>query len=325
MDYLQISGLDKRAARIALGTAWITPDRKDAAFQVLDAYYKAGGNFIDTARIYGDYTSEDILSEWLGRHSADREKLIIQTKGCHHEKNTDTEYPDHRRVSPAHIESDLTESLHHLGLTYVDIYLLHRDDPSVPVGPLMDELEKHRRAGRIKVYGVSNWTYERIAEANAYCKSHDYQGITVNSPAFSLAPASIPAFPTTVYLTRPQLLRFTDMPNLTTVCWSSQAQGFFTRTPEQMKDLTPETQQAYVTPENRERRRRAEELSKKYTCGCTTATTVALSWVLSQPLPVCAIIGPSSIEHLNSSLAALKISLTPSEQAWLNLETPTLS
>ena len=320
MKSLKILGVKKSASCIAIGTAWFEPARKDAAFAVLDAYLQAGGNFIDTARIYGDYTSEDILAEWIRTRSIDRDRLIIQTKGCHHEKTSDAEYPDHKRVSPHHIQKDLLESLKHLGLSYVDLFLLHRDDQSMPVGLLMDALEEQRKSGRMHAYGVSNWTYQRVKEANDYCASKGYQGISVNSPAFSLAEARSPAFPTTVYLTRSQLLQYKTLPTITTVCWSSQAQGFFTRTPEQIKQLTPETQKAYVSPSNQERRRRATELAEKEHTENVTATSIALAWVLAQPVPVCAIIGPSSVEHLKESLAALHLHLTPAQIDWLNLE-----
>ena len=321
MQFLQIVGVNKPVARIALGTAWFTPDRKENAFSILDEYIHAGGNFFDTARIYGAYTSEDVFSEWLAKHKSERERFVILTKGCHHKKTEDEEDPKHCRVTPSHIKKDLDESLKHLGLDYVDIFLLHRDDPSVPVGPLMDALEAERVAHRIHAYGVSNWTYERILEANKYCESKHYQGITVNSPSFSLAEVTEPVYPTTTYYTPAQLLQFKTMPSVTIVAWSSQAQGFFSeeqveREEQHIVKMSEAAVRAYHTPANEARRRRAAEVAAACEPPASSAS-VALAYVLTQPVPVCAVVGVSSHTHLHSALAALTLHLSASDVEYL--------
>ncbi len=74
-----------------------------------------------------------------------------------------------------------------LGTDYLDLYVLHRDDPSVPVGPIVEALTAHKKAGRIGAFGGSNWTHERMQEANEYARVNDLTPFAVSSPNFSLA------------------------------------------------------------------------------------------------------------------------------------------
>lgn len=87
---------------------------------------------------------------------------IITPEGCHH--------PEYWRVKPDIITDDLHYSLLHTGCDHFDIYLLHRDDPSVPVNEIMDRLEQHRQEGLITTYGVSNWKLDRVQAAVEYCQ-----------------------------------------------------------------------------------------------------------------------------------------------------------
>ena len=108
-------------------------DSKDAKSQ-LDRFVELGGNFIDTAHVYGDWVpgprgkSERIIGEWLNETGLCHD-IIISTKGAHH----DISNPSISRVTPEDIEKDLDESLEFLNTDYIDLYFLHRDNPSVPV------------------------------------------------------------------------------------------------------------------------------------------------------------------------------------------------
>ena len=111
-----------------------------------------------------------------------RDEVVVLTKGAHHDNDT-----GRRRVNPAEITQDLEASLRTLGRESVDIYCLHRDDPDVPVGPIVEALSAHRRSGRFRALGASNWTAARIDEAGRYAARHGREPFACSSPGLSLA------------------------------------------------------------------------------------------------------------------------------------------
>src|SRR5437763_13272830 len=116
---------------------------------------------------------------WL-RERGSRDRLTILDKGAH--PNADRE-----RVTPEDIVCDLRDSLARRKTDQIDLYLLHRDDLSAPVGPIVEALNEQKRAGHIGAFGGSNWTPERIEEANAYAAARGLEGFSASSPNLSLA------------------------------------------------------------------------------------------------------------------------------------------
>ena len=293
--YRRFEPLGRPVSRLVLGTMVVADD-------VLDEWVRVGGNILDSARVYGDGASEEAVGAWFAARPAVRDELIVLTKGAHPEG-------DVRRVTSADIAADLDASIAALGRP-VDIYLLHRDDPSLPVGPMIDCLNEHRAAGRLRAFGTSNWTCERIDEANAYASAHGLEGFTCNSPQLSLARQNEEHWPGTMAATddvRAWHAR-TQMPLF---AWSAQARGFFAGHDSES------AVRVYDNADNRERRRRAAEIGERVGC---TANQVALAWVLAQPYPVYAVIGPRTVAQLREAIGALDVSLTDDEVRWLDLE-----
>jgi hypothetical protein len=179
MQYGRLPGIDKPISRLVQGTVPLDPDDLDASFALLDAVHELGCNAFDTAHVYGNGDRERMLGRWI-RERGLREKVIILTKGAHHNA-------DRRRVTPFDITSDLHDSLARLQVDAIDLYVLHRDDPEVAVGPIVEVLNEHRKAGLIDAFGGSNWTHERIRAANVYAEAHGLTPFVVSSPQFSLA------------------------------------------------------------------------------------------------------------------------------------------
>jgi aryl-alcohol dehydrogenase-like predicted oxidoreductase len=308
VQYGEIPGVG-RVSRLILGTLVFDTSRLELVRELLEAYVGIGGNAVDTAYIYAGGGAERALGWWL-RERAAKGHLCIIDKGCH-------PFGDGApRVTPEALAHDLQASLERLGVDQIDLYLLHRDDPSLPVGPILQALEGHRRRGRIRAYGASNWTPARLEEAAAYARAHGLTGFCCSSPGLSLAEARVPRWPGCVSVDAAGRAWYarTQLPLL---AWSSQAGGFFTErcAPDRQDD--PGLVRTYYTPENWERRRRAEELGRRLGYD---ANQVALAWVLHQPFPTFAIIGPRSVEELRSSARALEIRLSPAEVRWLALE-----
>lgn len=164
MEYINIKGLDKPISKLIMGTAWFNPAFEEEIFTMLDQYVAAGGTVIDTGRFYGANKDEEhaceserVLKKWFDSRN-NRDQLVIMDKACHPIITPEgCHHPEYWRVKPDIITDDLHYSLLHTGCDHFDIYLLHRDDPSVPVNEIMDRLEQHRQEGLITTYGVSNW------------------------------------------------------------------------------------------------------------------------------------------------------------------------
>jgi 1-deoxyxylulose-5-phosphate synthase len=316
--YRAIPGVGDRVSRLVLGTNSFTLDRADVAFDVLDAFVAAGGTTIDTAHVYRNGESEQVIGQWL-RARGKREGLILTSKGAH--PKVDMRDPSASdwtpRVNPAAIAEDLAESLERLGVDSVDLYSPHRDDPSAPVGPIVEALNEQQAAGRIKAFGASNWSHRRIQEANDYARARGLNGFVASSPQFSLARWIGPTRPGTLSISGDQAaLDWYAEHQLAVVAWSSQAAGFFA-TPFMpgASNLTAR-QRNYDRSDNWERWRRVKDIAARHGA---TPTQVALAWVLTQPFDTYAAIGVTQPRHLEDCLGALEVQLSPGEVAWLDL------
>jgi predicted oxidoreductase len=189
MKRVLLNNTDLYVSPLSIGTVnyGSSIDSKDAKAQ-LDRFVELGGNFIDTAHVYGDWVpgprgrSEKVIGEWL-KETGLRKDVVISTKGAH----PDISDTSISRVNPEAIEKDLNESLERLNTDYTDLYFLHRDNPDVPVGEVLDALEEARIAGKIRYYGCSNWSISRISEASEYARKQNISGFVCNQLMWSLA------------------------------------------------------------------------------------------------------------------------------------------
>src|SRR5262249_11537382 len=144
------------------------------------------------------------------------------------------------------------------------------------------------------------------AEAQAYADAHGLQSFSCSSPNLSLAVAREAPWPGCVIAHDVEQLGWYARTQLPVISWSSQAAGFFAGVRNER------IERSYVDDENLERLRRAEQLADDKGC---SATQVALAWVLHQPFPTYAVIGPRSVDELRQCAAATELELTPDECA----------
>lgn len=315
MRYGTIPAVSERVSRLVMGSLLFsleTPEQRDTTFALLDRFVEAGGNVVDTAYIYRRGESERALGAWLQARSS-RDRMIIITKGgfVYHSDGC-------LEVSPELIAEHLTVSLERLQLETIDLYILHRDDPAVPVGELVECLNDHVRAGRIRAFGGSNWHHRRIEAANAYARERGLHGFVVSSPNLALAVPREPMWADCLSIAGDrEALEWYGQTQLPVLAWSSQARGFFSGrfSPETQPD--PDVARVYYTPDNWERLRRAQEVALRRNC---TPNQVALAWVLHQPLNVFPIVGPATVSELEDTLGAVEVRLSEEEASWLNLE-----
>jgi aryl-alcohol dehydrogenase-like predicted oxidoreductase len=272
---------------------------------MFDDYFEKGGNVFDTAYIYAGGNAERLLGQWI-KNRGIREQVVILGKGAH------TPHCD-----PASITRQLGESLQRMQTDYVDIYMMHRDNPQIPVGEFIDVLNEHQKAGRIRCFGGSNWPVERVAAANEYAKSKGLSGFAAMSNNFSLARMVDPVWGGCISASDPASRAWLTKSQVALMPWSSQARGFFL--PHISPDYTGDAEvvRCWFSPDNFQRRERAIELAKKRN---VEPINIALAYVLCQPFPTFPLIGPRQLSETRSSLKALDVQLTPQEVQWLNLE-----
>ncbi|RXZ84291.1 aldo/keto reductase [Paenibacillaceae bacterium] len=307
MKHLTIDGLRNGVSRLIMGSDYFAPAVYDLVRTNLDLFTSIGGNTIDTAYIYSGGKSEQAIGMWLEERN-NRKEINIWTKGGHPNEQG-------KRVNKKAIEEELAISLERLRTDYVDLYALHRDDPDVPVAEIIEILNAQVEAGRILVFGASNWSWQRLQEANDYAASHGLRGFAFNSPNLSLARAIEPYWADCVSVDT-ETLAWHEQKNLPLLSWSAQARGFFTGrfTPEDRSDQ--DLVRVFYNDENWERYRRAEQLAGEK--GVSTIQ-IALAYVLNQSFPTAAIIGPRNDAEMHSCRDAVQIELTAEEVKWLDL------
>ena len=240
MESLRLEPLELPLSRLALGTLGFSLRTRDRDYALFDAWLEAGGTVIDTAHVYEDGDAERVLGRWLADRPGARERIVLVTKGAHPDG-------DRRRVTPADIAADLRDSMERLGGP-VDLYLLHRDDPDVEVGEIVDALDAHRRAGEIRAFGVSNWTLPRIEEANAYAAARGVAGIACNSPHLSLAVQNEPPWAGCLSATDAEARGWHARTGLPLLAWSAQAGGYFAGRRRRVSTRTRATASAAPAP-----------------------------------------------------------------------------
>jgi len=316
MANITIPGVDKPISRLALGTAFHRLADEQACHGLLDRFIELGGTLLDTARDYGE--SEDVIGHWLASRSA-RARVVIVTKGGQGrghglESNTFADT----------IHDELSRSLETLGTDYIDLHVLHRDSPAAPVDTIVDALNAEVASGRVRALGASNWTYERIEEANTYADREGLLGFAAVSNNLSLAVPTAPFYPGLVSVDEAgeEWHRSTGIP---LIPWSSQARGFFVGSyaPDALDDFrkqggfTARMVEVYCTDDNFERLRRARAIGDAK--DGRSATEIALAWLLHKPYPVIPIVGAHSVAELESCFSAASIELSDSECEWVSL------
>ncbi len=302
---LPLTHLDVSA--LCLGTGGFGTETCGAEADALVAtFLEAGGTFFDTAHVYGGWiegatgASERELAASLTRVGG-WDRAVVATKGGHPQFGDFYLRPD-AYLSPEVIAGDISASLRNLGRERIDLYFLHRDDLRMSVAEIVEMMNREVRSGRIRHFGASNWSVERIAEANAYAEACGLQGFVASEVQWSLAVPNwnVTEDPTPRYVgtAEREWHARTGMP---VVAYSATACGYFAEPPR------PNGQ--FDSDANSERRSSALAVAKELGC---TPTQVALAWLLHQPFPVVPLFSTRKVGHLAEAVGSLEVRLTAS-------------
>ena len=316
MRRISLSFLHKETSVIALGTDGFGVSRSpEAAEELLDCYVSAGGNVIDTARMYGrpeigEYgICESVTGAWMAKRG-NRVDLVISTKGGYPGMNGKP------RLDRASLTGDVQASLDALQTDFIDIYWLHRDDPQRPVADIIDTLNGMIDRGWVGSIGASNWTAQRIREANDYAAAHGMHGFEGTQPQWSLARQVVNPDPTLVIM-GDDLFHLQMERNMLCMPFSAQAKGYFAKLIGGGEEaLSPKARARFHFPENIAIAERLRTLCAEY--GCAPAA-MSLAWLTNQPFATVPIISARNPEQLLESLAAGDIVLMDDQRDGLRV------
>lgn len=257
--------------------------------RLLERFHDGGGRGLDLANVYGDGESDRAVGRWL---AASGTELTLYVKGC---------APPWCR--PELVAAEVDRARLALGRDVLDVFLLHRDDPAVPVGEFGEALLREVDRGSIRGFGVSNWTLERFQALRAQLGSES-RHLVAFSNHFSLAEMVRPAWPGCLAMDKSDIAALVRA-GVSPIAWASLATGYF----------AGRHCPAWTSEENARRRERAEQLAEEK---ATTPTAVALAYVLAQPGEVLSVVGTRSEAQLAELLAAATLELTAEELSWLD-------
>lgn len=304
------------ASALCLGTALFgSAISREDSFALLDAFLEAGGNFLDTARIYADWLpgeksiSEKTIGLWM-RERGNRDRVIVATKGAHLDLATKIS-----RLARADIEFDLGESLKNLRTGTIDLYWLHRDDEARPVEEIMETLADQVRAGKIRHAGCSNWRLARIRAAQDAARQRGWTGFVGNQMMWSLAKMEHRDLgDKTMVVMDDALHAYHRESGLAAIPFSSQAAGWFQKRAPLPAGGADVPKSGYDTPVNAARLARARQLAAETGL---TLTQIVLGYLTGQPFATFPIVGCRTLAQLRDSLTAADIRLSPEHLRFL--------
>ena len=301
LEGIKIDGFNKDFSKLALGCDNQTSDIH--AFAMFDYFYGAGGRVFDTAYIYNNGMGDKYLGNWINSRGV-QEEIVVLGKGAH--------TPDCR---PECIKPQIIESLEKLNLDKIDIYCLHRDNNDIPVSEFIDALDEIKAEGLIHKIGASNWELERFKQARDFALKENKEPFTILSNNFSLAEMIDPVWPGCVTIDN-NFLDYIDQNNIILFPWSSTARGFFIK----KKEIA--TSDHFSNPSMDEEKRvwhSESNLKKREICFNIAAERnvepieIALAYVIQSSKVIFPLIGPRTINELNSSIFATSLNLTDAE------------
>ncbi|MET7708949.1 aldo/keto reductase [Micromonospora sp. NPDC005413] len=272
---------------------------QEEATAIVDAALEGGINLIDTADMYGQGESEELVGKAIAGR---RDDIVLATKAgmpMGDERN-------HRGSSRRWLVTELDNSLRRLGVDHVDLYQIHRWDPTTSDEETLSALTDLQRAGKIRYFGSSTFPAYRLVQAEWAARENHLSRYVTEQPSYSILQRGVEA----------HVLPVTEQYGLGVLAWSPLASGWLSGAVRAGRDIT--TSRSAILPErfdinipaNRARLDAVEQLATVADEAGLTMIQLALGFVTAHPAVTSAIIGPRTMDHLHSQLAAADTVLT---------------
>ncbi|MBM7569975.1 aldo/keto reductase [Aquibacillus albus] len=301
MEYTNLGRTGLKVSKLCLGTMNFGVDTEEKeAFKIMDAALDAGINYFDTANIYGwgdnAGLTEKIIGRWFEQGGNRREKVVLATK-VYEKINNPLDGPnDEPGLSAYKIRRHLEDSLRRLKTDHVEIYMMHHIDRNITWDEVWQAFENANHQGKIDYVGSSNFPGWALAEAQAAAKARNFFGLVLEQHKYNL----------NCRLPELEVLPAAERNQIGVVPWSPLDGGLLGG-----NALNPDRQSR--SSKNRERAERHREQLEQYSALCKEIgereDTVALAWLLSNPVVNAPIIGVRTLDQLENSLRAVEVKL----------------
>ena len=300
-------------SEFALGAGKRGPEELDeACFAVMDHYLEYGGTTFDSARIYAGGQSDEALGRWLRSRKIDRAKVSLVLKGCH---PADPKQMHISRLSPAEIAGDLEDSLRAVGTDYADLYLLHRDNPRLPVDEIMLTLDRLVREGKTRAVGCSNWTIGRIIEANEFAEANGLNKLSTCQIHFSLAQTTASQTKDVTHVPMSEVeFGWYQESGMPIMGFGPQGRGYFHRRLKGIAATEGDRKYYDYIPENR---RRAERLGRLAKATGYAPAAILMAYSRDNKINSIPLAAFSSTAQMDDAYGALKFALSPEQIRFL--------
>jgi aryl-alcohol dehydrogenase-like predicted oxidoreductase len=285
---------------------WTADER--TSFSILDAFVDHGLNFVDTADAYSQWAeghqggeSEMVIGKWF-KESGKRDKIVLATKV--------SRLKTRLGLSAANIEAAVDDSLRRLQTDYIDVYFSHFDDETTPMEETLGAYQKLIKAGKVRVIGASNFSGARVEAALKVSKESGLPAYQVLQPEYNL-------YDREGYET--DLEPVAQAHKLAVVTYFSLASGFLSGKYRSKADIEKRARGPFLNKYLNERGLRiVDALVEVAKRNDTTPSTVALAWIIARPSVMAPIASTTSVEQLESLVAATRLRLSPEDLKLLN-------
>jgi aryl-alcohol dehydrogenase-like predicted oxidoreductase len=317
MEYRTLGRTGLRVSEICLGTMqfkWTTDE--DTSYKVLDAFYEAGGNFIDTADIYSRWApglkggeAETVIGNWMKRHGGSRgirDKIVLATKV----RGRMWDGPDGEGLSRQHILRAVEDSLRRLQTDAIDLYQTHHPDENTPIEETMRALDDLVRQGKVRHLGCSNYSGHLLEEAVLASRRAGVSEYLTHQPHYSLVEREN---------FEKNVLPIVKKYGLAVIPYSPLGRGFLTGKYRRGQPLPDSGRRGAVegmlTEKNFALLDKLEELGR---ARGKTPAQMALGWLLTKEFVAAPIVGANTPEQLANSLGAAGLKLSADEMKVLD-------
>jgi aryl-alcohol dehydrogenase-like predicted oxidoreductase len=278
---------------------WGNPDHEESV-RIIHHALDAGINFVDTADVYSAGESEEIVGKAL--RGGRREHVVLATK-AYAPMGDD---PNFTGSSRRWLTMEVDNSLRRLGTDWIDLYQVHRPDPTADIDEVLGALTDLVRAGKIRYFGHSTYPASEIVEAQWVAERRGRERFVCEQPPYSILVRAIEA----------EVLPTCQKYGIGVIPWSPLAGGWLTGRYRKGQDAPKSNRAARVpgrydlsNPENQVKLDAVEELAVLAEAAGLSMIDMALGFVLAHPAVTSPIIGPRTMEQLESQLGAAELKL----------------